>query len=43
VAAGAALGCPSAFLQASEMGQPVYRRMGFETVAPYRTFYRRPG
>lgn len=41
VVRGAELGCGSAFLQASEMGQPVYQRMGFETVAPYRTYHRR--
>lgn len=41
VARGAAQGCPSASLQASEMGRPVYERMGFKMVAPYRTFLRR--
>jgi GNAT superfamily N-acetyltransferase len=35
---GARLGCTSACLQASEMGQPVYERMGFRTVAQYRTY-----
>ncbi len=33
-------GAAFASLQASEMGAPIYRRMGFETVAPYRTFMR---
>jgi len=37
---GAELGCDMANLQASEMGQPVYTRMGFEAVAGYRTFVR---
>lgn len=39
---GAAAGCLIASLQASEMGKPVYERIGFRTVAPYRTFHR-PG
>ena len=34
------LGCSVATLQASVMGQPVYARMGFRAVAPYRTFHR---
>jgi hypothetical protein len=29
-------------LQASAMGRPVYERMGFRLVSPYRT-YHRPG
>ena len=33
-------GAAFASLQASEMGAPIYARMGFETVAPYRTFAR---
>jgi GNAT superfamily N-acetyltransferase len=33
-------GCSAAILQASAMGRPVYERMGFRTVAPYRTFVR---
>jgi GNAT superfamily N-acetyltransferase len=40
VHAGAAIGCTMASLQASEMGRPVYERMGFRLVAPYRTFVR---
>lgn len=40
--AGASQGCTSAALQASDMGKPIYERMGFVTVAPYRTFHR-PG
>jgi GNAT superfamily N-acetyltransferase len=37
---GADIGCVMANLQASEMGQPIYARMGFEVVAGYRTFAR---
>lgn len=37
---GAGLGCVMAALQASEMGQAVYERMGFRVVAPYRTWGR---
>ncbi len=29
-------GCRASYLQASEMGYPVYVRMGYRTVAPYR-------
>lgn len=42
VAAGACKGCDMAALQASEMGRPIYERMGFRLVSPYRTF-RLPG
>ncbi|HYM16534.1 MAG TPA: GNAT family N-acetyltransferase [Dehalococcoidia bacterium] len=37
---GAEIGCTTANLQASEMGQPIYARMGFQVVAGYRTFVR---
>ncbi len=37
---GAAAGCKVAALQSSDMGKPIYERMGFRTVAPYRTFTR---
>jgi GNAT superfamily N-acetyltransferase len=40
VARGAELGATLAALQASEIGRPVYERMGFELVSPYRTFVR---
>lgn len=42
VSEGARIGCIVASLQASEMGAPVYARMGFRALAPYRTFHR-PG
>jgi ribosomal protein S18 acetylase RimI-like enzyme len=41
VARGRDAGCTVAVLEASEMGKPVYERMGFRVVAPYKTF-RRP-
>jgi len=37
---GADAGCKVAVLQASELGQPVYARMGFKTVATYKTYLR---
>lgn len=40
VDAGAKGGCRSSTLQASEMGLPIYQRMGFRVVAGYKTFVR---
>lgn len=42
VEGGAAMGCDMANLQASQMGMPVYLKMGFQVVAGYKTFLR-PG
>jgi GNAT superfamily N-acetyltransferase len=38
VAAGRAWGCELVVLQASEMGFPMYRAMGFQTVVRYAIF-----
>jgi GNAT superfamily N-acetyltransferase len=38
VEAGRQWGCAAATLQASKMGEPVYRAMGFDTVARYVTY-----
>jgi len=38
---GREAGCSVAVLEASELGKPVYERMGFRVVAPYKTFRRR--
>lgn len=40
VNAGAAAGCRFSILQASDMGRPVYERMGFRVVTQYKTFAR---
>jgi hypothetical protein len=37
---GVAARCTMASLQASEMGKPVYERMGFKTVTTYKTYLR---
>ena len=41
VEAGRGWGCDTIVLQATEMGLPVYRAMGFRTVVSYATFGRR--
>lgn len=38
IAAGAARGCTSATLTATEMGYPVYLKMGFQPVCTFRTY-----
>jgi ribosomal protein S18 acetylase RimI-like enzyme len=35
---GLAAGCQFGSLQASEMGQPIYARMGFRNIAPYESY-----
>jgi GNAT superfamily N-acetyltransferase len=40
---GRRAGCTTASLQASDMGRPVYERMGFRTIAQYRTYLPAPG
>lgn len=42
VAAGAAAGAGVAALQATEVGEPVYRRMGFENVTRYHRYVTAP-
>jgi len=37
---GAAAGCLFSSLQASQMGRPVYERIGFRTITGYKTFVR---
>ena len=39
---GLAVGCDHAILQASEMGRPIYERMGFRLVSPYLQFEGHP-
>jgi GNAT superfamily N-acetyltransferase len=42
IAEGARRGCSSAMLTATEMGKPVYVRMGFQQVATFRTYVMPP-
>jgi ribosomal protein S18 acetylase RimI-like enzyme len=41
ISEGAKAGCTVSALQASDMGKPIYERMGFRVVAGYRTFVRK--
>jgi GNAT superfamily N-acetyltransferase len=43
VADGALAGCDVAALQASEMGRPIYERLGFRTVITYDAYTLTPG
>ena len=43
VADGAAAGCDVAVLQASEMGRPIYERLGFRTVVKYTAYLEAAG
>ncbi len=43
VADGLAAGCDVAALQASEMGRPIYERLGFRTVVSYAAYARPAG
>jgi hypothetical protein len=38
VADGVAAGCDVAGLQASEMGRPIYEKLGFRTVVSYAAY-----
>ena len=39
MAAGAAEGAHTAYLQASTMGYPIYERMGFRTIESWPCYY----
>ncbi len=43
MADGVAAGCDAAALQASEMGRPIYERLGFQTVVRYAAYTERIG